>query len=64
METYEDYFNNLTPEQQEAEEAYLREEVEGEMRAEYMADWIMSGGDPADASLYAHYEMNGWPTQS
>ena len=61
METYEDYFNNLTPEEREAEEAYLRAEVEGEMRAERMAEWIMSGGDPADASTYAFYEEHGWP---
>jgi hypothetical protein len=62
METYEDYYNSLTPEEQAAEDAYMRAEHEAEMRGELMADWIFSGGDPADASRYAHYEMNGWPT--
>ena len=36
-------------------------EMQGEMRAERMADWVMGGGDPADASLYAHYEEHGYP---
>ena len=47
MSNYDDYDQGYDP--------------EGEMRAEYMNDWIMSGGDPMDASLYARYQMHGWP---
>lgn len=36
--------------------------MDDEIRAERMMDWVMSGGDPADASTYAFYEEHGWPT--
>ena len=32
-----------------------------EIRAERMNDWIMGGGDPADAGRFAMYEEHGWP---
>lgn len=61
METYAEYYASLTPEEQEAEDAYMAGEVEAEIEAERMAEWVMGGGDPADARTYAFYEKNGWP---
>lgn len=61
-ESYSDYYASLSPEEREAEDAYLAGIAEGEMRAERMADWVMGGGDPADASTYAYYEEHGYPT--
>jgi hypothetical protein len=53
----------------EAERAEREAEMDAEMaalqaaeiRAERMNDWIMGGGDPADAGRFAMYEEHGWP---
>ena len=45
----------------ESEEYLSEAEQAAEIRAERMMDWVMSGGDPADASTFAFYEEHGWP---
>lgn len=37
------------------------QEAAAEIRAEAMMDWVMSGGDPADAALYAFQVEHGPP---
>lgn len=32
-----------------------------EIRAEHIASWVTSGGNPEDANAYAFQEMNGGP---
>ena len=66
----DDKIDNTNPTIHDAYDTYCccdmcREELEdmqrGEIRAELMNDWIISGGDRDDASAYAFQEMNGGP---
>jgi len=48
--------------EREAEmDEWMAEQQAAEIRAERMNDWIMGGGDPADAGRFAMYEEHGWP---
>lgn len=56
---FRDFANWIDDQIRERNDSYADQEAE--IRAEHMMDWVMSGHDPADAALYARYEMDGWP---